>query len=106
VRAECTACEKGSADKDEENSCHEVKSRENRRTFKWQRRMRPRPSSSDCQSNEMTRYSEVTPQRRKLSSADEFVLYKNDNCFCLRAIWVGLCPMKRRSDRVRCAWSK
>src|SRR5215469_15744270 len=45
-------------------------------------------------------------QGANITSAEEVVLYKNDNCFCLRIILAGVSPMKRLRDRVRCAWSK
>src|SRR6516162_3256446 len=49
---------------------------------------------------------ETSTQGVNIASAEEVVLYKNDNCFCLRIILAGVSPMKNLRDRVRCAWSK
>src|SRR6516165_840302 len=62
-------------------------------------------SSPFCASSDASRRAtpKASPQGRTIASGDEFVLYNNDNCFCPRMILAGVSPMKRLSDRVRCA---
>src|SRR5215469_6598212 len=52
------------------------------------------------------RNRDASAQGANITSAEEVVLYKNDNCFCFRITLAGVSPMKRLRDRVRCAWSK